>query len=83
MGRHEGKTFKTRHSIYEVDPRQKRIRRISSQNPSKSWTHDNGEWADYKLISIIDVGSAVSIVFDDKTITTSQVKEVTITITIN
>ncbi len=56
--------FETRNSIYELDPDQHRIRRVSGVNDPTLRQGDDGEWQTYLTISEVVVGSIVVIVWE-------------------
>lgn len=55
--------FHTFNSIYEVDPDNRRIRRVVGANQPTSQFGTNGEWHDYHEVAGMEVGSITPVVY--------------------
>jgi hypothetical protein len=67
--------IKTQNSIYEIDKKNKKIRRldVSEEKYETVFTNSNGEWKDYDDISSIKIGSPLLVIFyDNKKVTRLQ-----------
>ena len=55
--------FTTDNSIYEIDPTQRRIRRLEGRNQPTPRQGDDGGWKDYADVSDATVGSSVLVIW--------------------